>query len=315
MTRAGRSSPPSSPAMPRDIDMQAAKPAPATGAGDGLRDAARLLPAAPGIYIFWGAPDDRLPLYVGKSIHIRTRVLDHLRNPAEAAMLRQARRIEAMQTAGEIGALLLESRLIKQLQPLFNKRLRYSRQLCCWHWVGGRLELVHSGEMDFARAADLFGLYRSAHTARDAIEAIADAHGLCLQALGIEKGRPGKPCFRHMIGRCAGACCGREALDTHAQRTLAALEQMRLAVWPYDGPIALKERGHGQTQLHVIDNWCHLGSAKDRRAAAKLVRPVKHYDVDSYKILVRPVLERQLEIIPLGVPPRMNDIDPAGRSS
>jgi excinuclease Cho len=268
-----------------------------TSCSEHLRDAARALPMAPGVYIFWGAPDDKLPLYVGKSVHIRTRVLDHLRNAAEAPMVRRAQRIEFRQTAGEIGALLLESRLIKQLQPLFNKRLRYSRQLCCWHWHGGRLELAHSGQMDFARATDLFGLYRTAHAAKESMAAIADEHKLCLQMLGVEKGREGKPCFRHMIRRCAGACCGRETVQAHSQRTLAALETMRLQAWPYEGPIALKERGHGQTQFHVLDNWCYLGSSKDRKTAAKLVQPIKGYDVDSYKILVRPIIEEQLEIV------------------
>lgn len=45
-------------------------------------------------------------------------------------MLRQARRISWICTAGEMGALLLEARLIKEQQPLFNKRLRRNRQLC-----------------------------------------------------------------------------------------------------------------------------------------------------------------------------------------
>ncbi len=39
-------------------------------------------------------------------------------------MLRQSRRITWQRTAGELGALLLEARLIKEQQPLFNKRLR-----------------------------------------------------------------------------------------------------------------------------------------------------------------------------------------------
>ncbi|MCB5392478.1 hypothetical protein LIP47_17190, partial [Eggerthella lenta] len=69
-----------------------------------------------------------MPLYIGKSINIRSRVLSHLRTQDEAAMLRQSRRISWICTAGEIGALLLEARLIKEQQPLFNKRLRRNRQ-------------------------------------------------------------------------------------------------------------------------------------------------------------------------------------------
>ena len=81
------------------------------------------------VYFFY-AEGDSIPLYIGKSIDIRSRLLSHLRAPEEARMLRQAQRIEYPQTAGEIGALLLESRLIKELQPLKHKRLRRQQRLC-----------------------------------------------------------------------------------------------------------------------------------------------------------------------------------------
>lgn len=45
-------------------------------------------------------------------------------------MIAQSRRVDFMETAGEIGAQLLEVRLIKQQSPLFNIRLRRLRNLC-----------------------------------------------------------------------------------------------------------------------------------------------------------------------------------------
>lgn len=94
-----------------------------------LRPFLSALPTAPGVYLFH-SESDTMPLYIGKSVNIRSRVLAHLRTADEAAMLRQAKRISWICTAGEIGALLLEARLIKEQQPLFNKRLRRNRQLC-----------------------------------------------------------------------------------------------------------------------------------------------------------------------------------------
>ena len=78
-----------------------------------LRDMATGLPSAPGVYIFHGQ-EGTLPLYIGKSVNLRSRVLSHLRNPDEANLLRQTRRISHIRTAGEIGALLLEASLIKR---------------------------------------------------------------------------------------------------------------------------------------------------------------------------------------------------------
>ncbi len=94
-----------------------------------LRPWLEALPKHPGVYVFHGE-SEAMPLYIGKSINIRSRVLSHLRTPDEAAMLRQSRRITWQLAAGEIGALLLEARLIKEQQPLFNKRLRRNKQLC-----------------------------------------------------------------------------------------------------------------------------------------------------------------------------------------
>lgn len=91
-------------------------------------DSLAALPRAAGVYIFRG--DCRLPLYIGKSVDIRSRVMSHLRAPDEASMIAQTRRIDFIETAGEIGALLLESRMIKEQNPLFNQRLRRIRTLC-----------------------------------------------------------------------------------------------------------------------------------------------------------------------------------------
>ncbi len=110
------------------------------------------------MYLFHGE-SDTMPLYIGKSINIRSRVLSHLRTPDEAAMLRQSRRISWICTAGEIGALLLEARLIKEQQPLFNKRLRRNRQLCALQLNEKRVDVVYAKEVDFSRAPNLFGLF------------------------------------------------------------------------------------------------------------------------------------------------------------
>ena len=62
-------------------------------------------------------------------MNIRSRVLSHLRATDEAKMIAQTLRVDFIETAGELGALLLEARLIKEQSPLFNQRLRRTRRL------------------------------------------------------------------------------------------------------------------------------------------------------------------------------------------
>ena len=72
-----------------------------------------------GVYLIYG--DNDLPLYIGKSKTVKTRLLAHFRSDVvsgkEMALAQQARRLEIIECAGEVDALITEARLIKQKQP------------------------------------------------------------------------------------------------------------------------------------------------------------------------------------------------------
>ena len=256
------------------------------------------MPAKPGVYIFHAA-EGTLPLYIGKSVNLRARLLSHMRNPDEARMLRQAARISHIRTAGEIGALLLEAQLIKQQQPLYNQKLRRNRQLCALRLREGVPEVVYSRDMDFAMEPDLYGLYGSRTSALQGLRELADMHKLCYSALGLEKLTKGRACFRAMLNQCNGVCCGRENPVDHQQRLLSALETLRVATWPYPGAIGLQETCDDMQQIHVVHNWCYLGSVDTRQQARKLGKVAAGFDADGYKILCRPILTGTARIVPL----------------
>lgn len=263
-----------------------------------LRDAIADLPTSPGVYTFHGAEGD-LPLYIGKSVNLRNRVLSHLRTHEEARMLRQTRRITYIRCAGEIGALLLEASMIKQQQPLFNQKLRRTKQMCSLSIESGRPVVMYSKEIDFATHQNLYGLFASRQAALEKLRDIADEQKLCLGLLGLEKVKSGQPCFRAMINRCAGACCAKESPSEHQQRFIIALNQMRIVCWPYAGAIGLIERQEDMTQIHVVQNWCYLGSVSDEDQARGLTTQAAGFDADGYKILCRPLLSGDTEIIEL----------------
>lgn len=150
-----------------------------------LRPWLEALPKLPGVYQFYG-DSDTMPLYIGKSVNLRSRVLSHLRTPEEAAMLRQSRRITWQRTAGELGALLLEARLIKEQQPLFNKRLRRNKQLCAWLLADDRPQIVYAREVDFSHQQHLYGLFANRRAALQMLQSLADEQRLCYGLLGLE---------------------------------------------------------------------------------------------------------------------------------
>lgn len=264
-----------------------------------LREQVAAAPAVPGVYLFHGDVE-QLPLYIGKSINIRSRLMTHLRNPDAARLLRQARRIEYRRTAGELGALLLESKLIKELKPLYNKRLRRNRRLCSIHLLDGKVDFVHTTQP--AGDAPLYGLFRNKSAATEFLIEIADIHGFCLAVMGVE-GRTGRRCFRAQLGRCRGACAGTEAVTAHTLRLQAVLEQLQVHHWPFPGAIALHEQFDELEEFHVINRWHYLGSYTSSRLALQTPTTTPQaFDADSYKILVKPIMQAALDgnYIPLG---------------
>src|SRR3954470_7970662 len=80
------------------------------------------LPDDPGVYIF---RDERgRPLYVGKSVSLKTRARAHFCAPS--GWTERAEVVDYRPTCSELGALVLENRLIKQWRPPGNKQLKRS---------------------------------------------------------------------------------------------------------------------------------------------------------------------------------------------
>lgn len=256
------------------------------------------LPRSCGVYIFRG--DSTLPLYVGKSVDIRSRVLAHLRASDEARMVAQTRRVDFIETAGEIGALLLEARLIKELSPLFNIRLRRSRGLCTLQWVdqpqGASLQVVSGRSVDLGRQAGLFGLFGSVRAAQDALRQLADVHGLCLGLLGLER-VSARGCFGLQLKTCLGACAGLEPRAAHDQRLQRALQDLQVHAWPFEGAVDLVEQRADWQQRHRILNWRHLGTQCSRQPQPLNLHPGP-FDLDTYKILVKPIILGQAHLEP-----------------
>lgn len=267
-------------------------PARATPASPARLDPLTLasLPRTPGVYLFHG--DGALPLYIGKSVDIRARVLSHLRNPDEAQMLAQARRVEFIETAGEVGALLLEASLIKRLQPLYNVRLRQLRGLCCIRLEpvgeGVQPQVVTGRLVRLGREEGLYGLFRSPHAARLKLQELADTHALCAILLGLEAPNA-RGCFGLQVHTCCGACVGREARADHDARLRAALASLLVHAWPYDGAIHLVEQSGDWVQKHRLQDWRYQGTWCSRTRQFTR-RAQQRFDLDTYKILVKPLL-------------------------
>jgi len=261
------------------------------------------LPRGAGVYIFQG--EGVLPLYIGKSVDIRARVMSHMRAPEEASMMAQTQRIDVIETAGEVGALLLESHLIKTQNPLFNQRLRRIRSLCSVQLQTtpqGQVPVVVDGKsINLGTTPGLYGLFSSRHAAVSKLKDLAQQHRLCLAAIGLEKASA-RGCFGLQIKTCLGACVGQEDRQRHDERLFAALVDSQVEVWPFSGSVDLVEASDGWVQKHRVNHWCYLGTwcSKTGTTSVSVDEQPKGFDLDSYKILVKPIMLQtvKLDMVP-----------------
>lgn len=255
------------------------------------------LPDTPGVYLFYGetAAGDDLPLYVGKARDLSKRVLSHFAADhaaaREVALAQQVRRIDWIETAGEIGAQLRETALLRQWLPPHNRLPRKNDALCTWilvdegdGWLRPQLAAAH--DLDFDIRTSCYGLFKSSREAADVLRVLAAEHHLCDALLGLEKRTPGQACAGFQARRCKGACVGKEPASRHTLRLVGALARLKLVSWPFAGMALIREGD----EAHLIDAWRYLGTATSDEEIATLVAAGRPgLDRDTYKLLARHV--------------------------
>ncbi len=182
------------------------------------------LPKDPGVYIFRDA--DGRPLYVGKSVCLRTRARAHFTTPA--AWTGQAEHVDYQATRSELGALLLEDRLIKAMRPPGNKRGKrmadgYVYLRCRLDIPFPILEVAHEPAQGHAVTV---GPVRGRAAAAELVEQLNSLFGL--RHCGRKLPRRYNPSAYGQMGRCLSPCLGdldpnlyRERLDQALRRFVA----------------------------------------------------------------------------------------------
>ena len=165
------------------------------------------LPTDPGVYIF---RDDRgRVLYVGKSVSIRSRARAHFApSSPPAAWTRHATVVDYRTTESELGALVLENRLIKELKPPGNKRLTRADDRLVY--IRCRLDIsfpiLEVSPDPAAGHAVTIGPVRGRRLALELVEQLDSLFGL--RHCGRRLPRREHPSAYGQMGRCLSPCLG-----------------------------------------------------------------------------------------------------------
>lgn len=260
------------------------------------------LPESPGVYIF--EDEHNKPLYIGKSINIRKRVLSHFGHDhddsKEFKISQSVKNISTITTGGELEALLLESQMVKDMQPLYNRKLRRTQKLLLAKqaytdngYVSVQLEEAH--ELAPGDISSTLAVYVRRGRARDSLNDIQKMYELCPKLLGLEKGKGA--CFLSQLRKCRGACAGRESAEAYNRRVGLAFERQRIQEWPYSSPVLVQEKtveGNQPSTGVIIDQWCVIAEvSQDAYCEPQIKTRRKSFDLDTYKIL-RSFLETKM---------------------
>lgn len=178
----------------------------------------------PGVYYF--EDTDKKPLYIGKSISLRSRLRQHYEgfqknNSNSALFIPQTKTVYYKVFDNDIQAIIAESNYIKTFSPKYNSIQKDGKSY---------LYIIFTNPPEtkvvFSRATDLsefnldnykkqvFGPYTSAKIATILQKQIRKTFGICLKPFNAQN----KACFNYHIKQCPGACCGEISVTDYQKR-------------------------------------------------------------------------------------------------
>ncbi len=188
------------------------------------------LPESPGVYLMKDAKGR--VLYIGKAKSLKARVSTYFHEAYGdlriRAMVAQVADIETLPAPSEVDALLMEARLIKDIKPKYNDRLKddksFSMLAITLHddfpkvWV-----LRETDDAD----AEMYGPFTNSGELRDAVRALQRIFKFATCEIEMRaddpKRRHFRPCLLHAIRRCTAPCADRVTKERYA----ADIEMLR----------------------------------------------------------------------------------------
>ena len=250
---------------------------------------ANTLENTPGVYIFFDK--QHYPLYIGKSNQVKSRVLSHYREfghvPRKTKLILQTDSIKHYPTAGSFTALFKEAELIKKFLPLYNKRLRQSKNYYT-------IKINTENKVEFCQGIDLgdlenhYGIFANLQSAKETLIQLTEKTPLCKQLCGLSSTAP---CFSHQLNRCQRSCGAIDFKMRHRHLLETHLAELRLKHWPYPGhALAIKETHlpTDKTQYILLYQWCYLGLAEALSDIPALLQEKKQrkFDKNYYQLSV-----------------------------
>lgn len=227
------------------------------------------LPSSPGVYLMKDSKGNII--YVGKSKNLKKRVQSYFyhsqaHSPKVKKLVMHLKDMEHILTDTEFEAFMLECRLIKQLKPVYNRKMKNPQS---YAYIAIRtdgeirqIDVTH----DPAENGDClyFGPYPGKSTVERAVQGMKECFHIVCSSPSVK----GTACLNYSLGLCIGVCLGGEAVDRYNEildqiiallhgsdrRLLEEIEQRMLAASEkYEFETAAKYRDYMETVTFLLN--------------------------------------------------------------
>ena len=186
----------------------------------------KTFPQTPGVYLMKDARGDTI--YIGKAKNLRSRASSYfLKEAAEnlrtCELVQHIRDIDYILCETEVDALLYEARLVKNLQPKFNRDLKDDKTFPYLQIrVREEYPRVEITRNPRRKGVKLYGPFTSARTLRDMVQVLQRVLKFRNCSLDIkgdeERWRFYRPCILHSIRQCSAPCNFRVTKDEYRKQ-------------------------------------------------------------------------------------------------
>jgi excinuclease ABC subunit C len=180
----------------------------------GPAEKVRQFPTSPGVYLMKDA-QGRV-VYVGKAKNLRARASSYFHKAAEADprikdWIGEVADVDHLVAESEVDALLMEARLIKDIQPRHNADLKDDKSFPYLQITTGEdFPRVNFTRVPAERGVKLYGPFPRAKSLRGAIQILQKIFKFRTCSLDIDEDDPRwrwfRPCLLHSIDQCTAPC-------------------------------------------------------------------------------------------------------------
>ncbi|MCD6342426.1 MAG: excinuclease ABC subunit UvrC [Spirochaetaceae bacterium] len=190
---------------------------------DKLKNKVRQFPSSPGVYVM---RDSRgKVIYVGKAKNLKSRASSYFTGDKDIKtrfLVEKAEDIEAILTATEYEALVLENNLIKRHSPRYNINLKDGKTYPVIRITSEEFPRIFRTRRITRDGSTYFGPYPNVKAVDVYIELIQKLYPL--RRCKVLRKRD-KPCLYHHIGRCPAPCVGKISKEEYG-RTVRKVKTM-----------------------------------------------------------------------------------------